>query len=181
MRYHALSVIAGCCVLLIVLLAGGCASPNTPHSPARPGLSASAEATQALSGVWEPVLSDVSPELVSVSIGGDGSAVTSMKSASSVVRFSGKVGGEWHSPKAGLVIFQQGSPGSIGYGNAVPKQLAGASATYKFSTTGSTLTLTWVGGSPPGGVSAGPIHYQMAEGNSWITGSRGSFQLTRQR
>jgi hypothetical protein len=120
-----------------------------------------------VAGTFVPVSTAASVELVSLSMTGDGQVSQELTSTQPAARFSQTFGGTWRVGAPSLLVFQRGD----------------VSATYRYSSAGDTLTLTWVDGTAPGagGISAGPIHFQTAEGDSWITGSRGSMQLTRRR
>jgi hypothetical protein len=113
---------------------------------------------------------------VSVSMTGDGSVVVSVRAAGSAMHGSGDVAGQWRAAAAGEAIFQQPFSGIVN-----GRQMAGGSSTYRFSVASNRLTLTWVAGRPDEAISAGPLHFRMEEGDSWITGSHSAFQLTRRR
>lgn len=160
-------------ILLLVLL-GGC-SPRQSVAPSPSGgpASASAEATRALSAAWTPVDRGVSPELVGVVLAPDGTVVQDVRTVGAA-RATGKQSGTWRVTGAGTVVFEQ---------REIRAGVSGAVATYRFVRTGGRVTLTWVSGKGPGGdaVSAGPVHFGIDEGDSWVTGSHAPFALRSAR
>ena len=159
---------------LTALLLTGCVPGQiATHSTTGNGVpSASAEATRALAGVWIPRAPFLGYEMVKLSIGGDGHVVQSLRTTGAGGG-SAQLAGDWQATTPGVVIFSR----QARHGGQ------GASATYRYSRTSSTLTLTWVAGTAPSGdeISAGGLRFKMAESDSWITGSREPFQLDRQR
>jgi hypothetical protein len=165
-------VLAAAGVATLVLLAA-CAHRPTP-SPQKT-LAASAEGTSAVAGTWVPADSHMVPDLVRVILGPDGAAHVVSMSSGVGPRGSGSVGGRWHVSGRRLVFLEK----SLGTENGVP--VPSASATYSYFRQGDGLTLTWLNGTPPGTVSAGPSHFAVAESDSWITGSRAPVTFILQR
>jgi hypothetical protein len=174
---------------VVLLLLIGCARPvERPQSTAPPKPSSpSAEATQAIAGLWVPADRASSGELDSVYFSSDGTVVVSLTTTHPVdspipprekptreVTRTADFPGRWLEAGSGDVRLKADYMATVN-----GKRAVGSITTYRYSRSGDSLVLSWVAGTPPSFYRHGPGFASM-KGDSWITDSHGSVRLVLQ-